>query len=217
MVRRRSRPGKKSDQRRLVGLSISGARGSIGKRGTTAGPARRGGMLVVLVLAGLVLVNLYVFVWDKKTSVGAIKEQAEHATPALAIPAHPLETFAPPPVGPTTILPTQIIGSPSTPGSAVPLPPGTVVGKVSKSDTLGRLLKHNGLTGSEADEVIRALSGVLDFKTIRAGQPFRIERSPDGRVHAFELVVSKLQTVRAERDDKGALAGVTIPSKSTSQ
>ncbi len=212
MVRRRSRPGKKSDQRRLVGLSISGARGSIGKRGTTAGPARRGGALVVLVLAGLVLVNLYVFVWDKKTSVGAIKEQAEHATPALAIPAHALETFAPPPVGPTTVQPTQIIGSPSTPAGAAAPPPGTIVGKVSKSDTLGRLLKHNGLSGAEADEVIRALAGTLDFKAIRAGQAFRIERGPDGKVHAFELVVSKLQTARAERDDKGVL--VAIPPKS---
>src|SRR5205085_820536 len=85
--------------------------------------------------------------------------------------------------------------------------PGTVDGKVGKSDTLGRLLKKSGLSAGEADEVIRALSGVLDFKTIRQGQTFRIERGPDGRVKLFELVVSKVHTVRAERQPSGELVG----------
>ncbi len=147
----------------------------------------------MLVLGGLVLVNLYVFVWDKETSVAAIKDQAAAGRPpAAAMPSVPL--FPPPP---TTIQP-----------AAAPVgPPGTIDGKVGKSDTLGRLLKKSGLTGAEADEVIRALSGVLDFKTIRAGQTYRIERGPDGRVRTFELVVSKIQTVRAERSATGALVG----------
>jgi hypothetical protein len=80
-------------------------------------------------------------------------------------------------------------------------------GKVSKSDTLGRVLKKSGLSAAEADEVIRALSGVFDFKTLRAGQSYRIERGPDGRVKRFELSVSKVQTVRAERGPDGALVG----------
>jgi murein DD-endopeptidase MepM/ murein hydrolase activator NlpD len=219
MVRSRSRSRKKSDQRSLAGLSLSGTRatyGSVGKRASLSvkGPARRGGALVLFVLGALVLVNLYVFVWDKKTSVSAIKEQAEHATPALAIPAHSLETFAPGSGGPTTLLPAApaparaMMATGSGGAATAPIaPPGTVEGKVGKSDTLGRLLKHSGLSGAEADEIIRALSGVLDFKSIRAGQQFRIERAPDGRVRSFELVVSKLQTVRAERDDKGVMVG----------
>jgi murein DD-endopeptidase MepM/ murein hydrolase activator NlpD len=80
-------------------------------------------------------------------------------------------------------------------------------GKVGKSDTLGRVLKKSGLTAAEADEVIRALSGVFDFKSMRAGQAYRIERGPDGRVKLFQLVVSKVQTVRAERGEGGALVG----------
>jgi murein DD-endopeptidase MepM/ murein hydrolase activator NlpD len=80
-------------------------------------------------------------------------------------------------------------------------------GKVGKSDTLGRVLKKSGLTAAEADEVIRALSGVFDFKTMRAGQTYRIERGADGRVRSFELVVSKVLTVRAERAASGALVG----------
>jgi hypothetical protein len=156
----------------------------------------------VLVLAALVVVNLYVFVWDKQTSVGAIKREAEHATPTAMVPSQPLAPVVAP-------------GSGSGPGSgsaaqATPAPigpPGLIDGKVSKSDTLGRVLKKSGLTAAEADEVIRALSGVFDFKTLRAGQSYRIERGPDGRVKAFELSVGKLQTVRAERGAGGALVG----------
>lgn len=146
---------------------------------------------MVLVLGGLVLVNLYVFVWDKETSVTAIADAAKQK-PAV-LPAAPL--VAPPPVTPA-------------PGVGAPVgPPGTIDGKVGKSDTLGRLLKKSGLSGPEADEVIRSLAGVLDFKTIRAGQTFRIERGADGRVKLFSLVLSKVQTVRSERAQTGELVG----------
>ncbi len=159
---------------------------------------------MVLVLGALVVVNLYVFVWDKKTSVGAIKEQAANApkAPAAAIPSAPLvphsETPAPSGTAP---------GGKLAPAPAPVGPPGTIDGKVGKSDTLGRLLKKSGLSASEADEIIRALSGVLDFKSIRQGQTYRIERGPDGRVKLFELVVSKVHTVRAERQPSGELVG----------
>src|SRR5215475_11297480 len=71
-------------------------------------PARRTGGWVVLVLAALVVVNLYVFVWDKQTSVGAIKRAADRATPVAMVPSHPLAERGagsgsgpvPPPAGP---------------------------------------------------------------------------------------------------------------------
>ena len=159
---------------------------------------------MVLVLGALVVVNLYVFVWDKKTSVGAIKREAAAATrpstvPAAAIPSQPL-------VAPNA--PNGSAGSAALPSAPAPVgPPATIDGKVGKSDTLGRLLKKSGLSAGETDEVIRSLSGVLDFKSIRAGQSYRIERGPDGRVKLFELVVSKVQTVRAERAATGELVG----------
>jgi murein DD-endopeptidase MepM/ murein hydrolase activator NlpD len=146
------------------------------------------------VLGALVVVNLYVFVWDKKTSVGAIKREADRATPMATLPSRPLEAGVP-------------AAAPVAPVAAPVGPPGVIDGKVGKSDTLGRLLKKSGLSAAEADEVIRALAGTFDFKTMRAGQTYRIERGADGRVKAFELVVSKVQTVRAERATDGALAG----------
>jgi hypothetical protein len=146
----------------------------------------------MLVLGALVLVNLYVFVWDKKTGVRAIKQQAEAVTaspsPTMTIPAGPLPDTAAPAPAPAAVAPTTI-----------------VEGKVAKSDTLGKLLKKSGLTAAESDEIIRALSGVLDFRAIRAGQSFRIERAADGRVKRFELDLSKGHHVSAERQPSGEL------------
>lgn len=170
MVRRRTRARKKRTAYPALG----------------AAPAKRHGAWLMLVLGALVLVNLYVFVWDKKTGVRAIKQQAEAhtATPAMSIPSAPLsDTPMPAAVAPTTV----------------------VEGKVAKSDTLGKVLKKSGLTAAESDEIIRALSGVLDFRAIRAGQPFRIERLADGRVKRFELDLSKGHRVSAERQASGEL------------
>lgn len=163
-------------------------------------PARRGGAWVALVLGALVVVNLYVFVWDKKTSVGAIKREAEAKTlPAASIPALPLVEAG---TGPAAT------GAGGALVASAPVgPPGMIDGTVGKADTLGRVLKKSGLSAGEADEVIRSLSGVLDFKKIRAGQSFRIERGADGRVKLFELVLTKFHTVRSTRLPSGELEG----------
>jgi murein DD-endopeptidase MepM/ murein hydrolase activator NlpD len=155
-----------------------------------AAPARKNNAWVIVILAALVFVNLYVFVWDKKTSVAAIQKKAQETqTPTLSIPSVPLPVAA---------------GS----AAAAPVgPPGAIEGKVGKGETLGKLLKKSGLSGAEADEVIRSLSDVLDFKKIRPGQPFKIERGPDGRVKLFELELSRVQKVRAERQQSGELIG----------
>ena len=148
----------------------------------------------MLLLGALVLVNLYVFVWDKKTGVRAIKQQAEaHTAPSMTLPSAPLPVPAAVAAGSAAPMPT-----PATPVTAIE-------GKVAKSDTLGKLLKRSGLSASEADEIIRSLSGVLDFRAIRAGQSFRIERSSDGRVKHFELDLSKSHRVSAERAPSGEL------------
>jgi murein DD-endopeptidase MepM/ murein hydrolase activator NlpD len=157
---------------------------------------------VLFILAGLVLVNLYVFVWDKKTSIGAVKTQAEKAPPMM-VPSAPLP-LPPLPVAP----PAAAVGDGVVAPATAPVgPPGGIEGKVGKGDTLGKLLMKSGLSAPETDEVIRSLSGVLDFRKIKPGQVFKIERGPDGRVKLFELELSKIQKVRAERQPSGELAG----------
>ena len=158
-----------------------------------AAPAKHSGGFLLLILGALVLVNLYVFVWDKKTGVAAIKREAEaKSLPAMNIPNAPL---------------AHGVGSAGDAASAPVGPPGIVESKVEKSDTLGKLLKRSGLAAAEADEVIRSLSGKLDFRQIKAGQSFKIERGGDGRVKLFLLELSKIQKVRAERDGAGELLG----------
>jgi hypothetical protein len=175
MVRRRTAPRKK----RAAYAKLD-----------SATPARRGGALVILVLGGLVLLNLYVFVWDKKTSVSAIQQQARagSAAPSMTIPSPPLAS----PAGPTDAMPA-------------------IDGHVAKSDTLGKLLKRSGLSAAETDDVIHALSGVLDFRSIKAGAAYRIERGPDGRIARFELELSKNHHVRVARTAAGPLSGSADP------
>lgn len=155
-------------------------------------PAHAGTIRLTLVLGALVLVNCYVFLWRDSTSIPAIREKAamigtaEAATPVEDAPGSGDEA----PVEPTA-------------------PATTVIeGEVARGDTLGKVLKKNGLAADEADEVLRALSEVFDFKSLRPGQRFKIERAGDGRIQAFELVVSKLTTVRVARDAGGNLVGV---------
>jgi murein DD-endopeptidase MepM/ murein hydrolase activator NlpD len=188
MVRRRTSKRKKRASYHTLGPSLGAA------------PAKKNGAWVLLVLGALVVVNLYVFVWDKKTSIAAVQEKAKQqgsgSDPTMSIQAAPL-------VAPADGSATAPVG-----------PPGMVEGKVGKSDTLGKLLRKSGLSAAEADEVIRSLAGVLDFKSIKAGQPFRIERGPDGRVKLFELEISKIQHVRSERQSSGELVG-TADNKET--
>lgn len=154
-------------------------------RTASPGPARKSGLWVLLVLGVLVVINLYVFVWDKKTSVRAVAEQARNAQPSLTVPSAPLVPVAP-------VAPVAAQGS-------------VIEGKVAPNDTLGRLLKHHGCTAGEADEVIRSLSGVLDFRTIKTGEPFRIERGKDGRIQRFELALAKGRKVHTDRQTTGEL------------
>ena len=179
MVRRRTSPRKKRTAYPALG----------------AAPAKRSSAWLILILAGLVFVNLYVFVWDKKTSIAAVQNKAKQVP--MQLPSAPL----PPPPPPAAVAAGS--GSAQAPVG----PPGAVDGEVGKGQTLGQVLKKSGLSAAETDEVIRSLSGVLDFKKIRPGQTFHIERGADGRVKLFELDLSKLQKVRAERQPSGELTG----------
>jgi hypothetical protein len=196
MVRRRTRTRKKP------------ARGA---------PTRHRNGWVLAILTGLVVVNLYVFVWDKKTSIAAIQGLADNP-PAMRVGDRPLENLEPVGAdghatgGATHVTPgVGSSGSGGTGGTA-----GTarrIDGKVAKSDTVGRLLKRNGLTGKEADEVIRALAPVADLRVIQVGAAFTVERGVDGRVASFELAVGRTR-VRAIRDASGALVGAVTSAAS---
>lgn len=191
MVDTRSRTGKKSD---ATGRSPDGSR----RRRTPPrriSPARRGTIRLTVVLGCLVLVNCYVFLWRDSTSIPAVMQKARalDADAAAATPPAPA--------------PAEVAAAAALPPSP-PAAPTVVTGKVASGDTVGKILKKNGLTASETDEVLRALSDVFDFKSLQPGQAFAIERDPAGLVQSFQIEVSKIKTVRVERDDAGAMVGV---------
>jgi murein DD-endopeptidase MepM/ murein hydrolase activator NlpD len=172
-------------------------------------PRSRNGLWVALLLGALVLVNLYVFVWNKETSLAAVRDKAKGG-PAMQIPATSSSLdgqTVPGAQGPLGDLAQR------AQREAAAIAANVVEGKVSDGDSLGRLLKRNGLTAQQTDEIIRALHGVIDFKAIRAGQHFRLERGGDGEVRSFELVLSKISTVRATRDGAGQLVGAADQSQ----
>jgi murein DD-endopeptidase MepM/ murein hydrolase activator NlpD len=173
-------------------------------------PKSRNGLWVAVLLGALVLVNLYVFVWNKETSLSAVRDKAKSGVP-MQVPtsAGTLASLASP-----SGLVAHALGTHGSLTERTDAALRAVIdGTVGNGDSLGRLLKRSGLSGQQTDEIIRALHGVLDFKSIRAGQHFRLERDDRGEVQAFELVISKISTIRAHRDPAGQLVGTATQAQ----
>jgi hypothetical protein len=166
-------------------------------------PAKTSSAWVLAILGGLVLVNLYVFVWDKKTSIAAIQTQAENPPMVIHGSNENLEPLPPGPLTPITE--REAVGSA---GSAAPMAPrpGHYDGKVGKG-TLGKTLKAAGMSPDETKQILRALTPVLDFKTIRAGSAFHVDRLADGQIREFDLELGKGAHASATRDTTGTLVG----------
>lgn len=88
-----------------------------------------------------------------------------------------------------------------------------VEGKVRKGDSLGGLLKREGLATADADQVIRALRPVLDFKSIREGQVYVIRYDDDGKLESFELRATPVVLYRVERGSDDKLVGKRTEAK----
>lgn len=155
-------------------------------------PAKSGTLRLFVLLAIMVLVNLYVFVWRDGTSIGDIRKKAKGAdvgTTGLSKDGSPsVDAGAPDP------------GMAS--GSAASDKGGVFEGDVEKNESFGKILRSEvGLAAGPADELIRAVGPVFDFRGLRAGQHWKVVVDDGGRVDSFELVVSKTLTVRAARDE----------------
>jgi murein DD-endopeptidase MepM/ murein hydrolase activator NlpD len=153
-----------------------------------------------LVLAVLVGVNLYVFLWRDQTSIPDVMEMA-----AVASDGDPLAHAGS----------TPAAADAEAAPSASPEAGRWIDGQVEPDDSLGQILRREGLDPPQADELIRALQPVMDLRKIRAGQTYRLHLDDDGRVLAFELVVHRTLTLRVDRGADGALSAraVTWPTE----
>ncbi|HTE50815.1 MAG TPA: peptidoglycan DD-metalloendopeptidase family protein [Kofleriaceae bacterium] len=165
----------------------------------TRSASARGTLRLGLVLLGLVVVNLYVFLWRGGTSIPDVMEQAavagnkEGAGLTAGEPDEPEEGERGEPPRPAD----ESEGTPDEVGR-------WVEGEVAPGDSLAKILRREGLTPGEADEVIRVFDKHAEVKTIREGQTYRIRFDDAGRLMELDFQVSKVSAVRAVRgaDDK---------------
>jgi murein DD-endopeptidase MepM/ murein hydrolase activator NlpD len=74
-----------------------------------------------------------------------------------------------------------------------------VQGKIKENDSLGKVLERERLSQADQKDVLHALKGVLDLRTIRPGQSYTIRFDDDGKLESFELRVSPVLLYRVER------------------
>jgi murein DD-endopeptidase MepM/ murein hydrolase activator NlpD len=70
---------------------------------------------------------------------------------------------------------------------------------VPQRTTLAALLRAHELVAAEAVGIVRSLSQAFDLRRVRAGQPYRIERSLDGRVREFEYEIDADKRIVVKR------------------
>ncbi len=198
------------------------------KRLPTAPSPKRGSLRLAAVIAVLVAVNLYVFLWRGNTSIPAVMEKAsmagrqggvagDSAGPAGAATGAPSGEAAQAGTAtgaaatgqaPAGVDPAAG-GDPG--GEVAAVEPGGegrwIEGEVQDGDSMGRILRREGMTPPEADELIRTLQEHMDLRSIRPGQTYRVRFDAGGRLEMFEFDVSRTTRVRAERDASGKIVG----------
>ncbi len=178
------------------------------------------------VFALLVGVNIYVFllrpgnVTDLQNRVEQSRTAREQGLPGTAggglkLPRMPLLSGNAGHDAPGATAPAASAGAVAAPGSA--MPGRRVDGKVQGGDTMGAILEREGLTRTEAAEVVDALDDALDLKGIRQGQPYALTLDDQGNVVAFEYRVSAAILVRVERDGAGKLKAFRSETKTEVQ
>ena len=88
---------------------------------------------------------------------------------------------------------------------SIELPSDTemVPGLIHGGETLGSLLRSQGIAGDEVEAMLASLEGVFDARRMRNGQSWRLERTDTGHTRAFEYEIdgrSLLRIAPAGRD-----------------
>lgn len=144
-------------------------------------------MRLSLLLGGLLAMNVYVFFYKGGTSIDDVKRAVKEARVG-SVDAAPFtwESL----VGPR---PTR------------PVKPEVQRGRLREAESIGTLLARLEVPARDADEAMRALGGVLDWRRVKGGVPYRVERGADGGLVVLELRPLADQRVIVERGPDGKL------------
>ena len=72
----------------------------------------------------------------------------------------------------------------------------TIPGEVPAGATLGTLLVRHDLLPPDVEGMLAAIEGIFDARRVRAGQPYQLERTFDGRVRRFEYEIDPFSFLR---------------------
>jgi murein DD-endopeptidase MepM/ murein hydrolase activator NlpD len=166
-----------------------------------------------LVLAGLTVVNVYVFFFRADTSVQkfmapqsterSLLDQKEEAIAEAALPPEPGQKGrrASRGAGATIGAPVEAGNRVGESGAG-----GKIVeGKVGPNDTLGGILERDGFVGV-AGAVVRALSRVFDPKLIKPGDDYVLTFDDEGVPESFEYAATPVTRYLVELGADGAWA-----------
>jgi len=150
----------------------------------------------VLFVLSLVLVNYWVFLKDNLTISAPSLEQTVQPPPGIEIPA-------PEPQQPD--VPVDIPGE---------QPATTVAGELRRGETVLMAMKKLGVETNEALPVINAMEDVLDFRSAKAGNTFKIELDGVGQVVEFEFKQSPTEIFVVTRENgKYSAAKKNVPTE----
>lgn len=144
-------------------------------------------MRLSLLLGGLLAMNVYVFFYKGGTSIHDVKRAVKEAR-----------------VGSVDAAPFTWDGLLAA-RPAKPIKPEVHRGRLRESESIGTLLARLEVTPRDADEAMRALGGVLDWRRVKGGVPYRLERGADGGLVVLELRPLAEQRVIVERGPDGRL------------
>src|SRR5687767_4897248 len=167
----------------------------------------RGTIQLAVVFALLVGINVYVFFFSKRSIKNVKKE----------VPAEP----GPPPMEQAGVLEAGLGAGAAEEDKAAAEPAAAIAGRevpgmVKDGESLGGILRREGLTPPETDEVIRALAPIMNFrKEIRTGQKYVMRYDDLGRLIGFTLRVTPLDQYEVTRGADGKLAGRKVAAGKT--
>ena len=71
-----------------------------------------------------------------------------------------------------------------------------IPGRVPEGATMGSLLARQGLMPDDVEGMLASIEGIFDARRVRTGQPYRVERTPEGRARLFEYEIDPLSFLR---------------------
>ncbi|MCX7808602.1 MAG: hypothetical protein N2515_08335, partial [Deltaproteobacteria bacterium] len=153
----------------------------------------------IITLTGLTGALFFLWPGVERKEVHAADRQAQPAVPADLGCVPPSDASAPPPPPPSDSAPLRD-----------PPPRTQSRHRFGQSPGFRPALLSAGLSSSEADTVIAALEGVLDFRRCRPEHEITIERDSEGALKRFEYRASPVQIYEVRRDANGTFRGVRV-------